>query len=617
MKRTRLPRQPWAFVAALVLLTAFLGACGEEDKDEGTSSSGTDCVSNEQFFLKEVWTPIIERQCYVCHNPQGAARDTKMVYEPPGQIGFLETNLDIFQDAASYERDGKSIVLLKPANIVAHDGGLILEDGSVEYQALEDMIRRVEQPVSCGPGNSSQDMFQGLVLATPQQTLRKATLNLAGRLPTDDEAAIVEQAGVQGLDPVLDRLMNEPAFYERLTEIFNDLLLTDKYLGRSNALDLLDGDFYPEARWYDENAGSEDPAFVEAAQTYTNNAVAREPIELINYIVRNNRPFTEVLTADYVVVNPFSAKAYGINDIVWDDRLDPDEWRRGRIPGVPHAGVMTSPMFLNRFPTTDTNRNRHRSRIVYEYFIGTDVLKLAERPIDPTSTTHNPTMNDPQCSVCHAVVDPVAGAFQNWDDRGNYNPPDAWFGDMREPGFGKQSIKGDVRMESLSWLAQRITDDRRFDVAVVHLLYKALVGQEPLRLPNNDNATDYDTELEAYNVQKDLLIQIAREFRANNHNLKTIVKSIVRSPYFRAMGTEADIDGVQAIQWERLGSGRMLTPEMLNRKVKAITGLPWRPRVDDSDYLLDFDEYRILYGGIDSDDVTERITEPNGIMANV
>ncbi|MEO1273398.1 MAG: hypothetical protein AAFX99_35380, partial [Myxococcota bacterium] len=31
----------------------------------------------------------------------------------------------------------------------------------------------------------------------------------------------------------------------------------------------------------------------------------------------------------------------------------------------------------------------------------------------------------------------------------------------------------------------------------------------------------------------------------------------------------------------------------------------------------DFDEYRILYGGIDSDDVTERITEPNGIMANV
>jgi len=214
-------------------------------------------------------------------------------------------------------------------------------------------------------------------------------------------------------------------------------------------------------------------------------------------------------------------------------------------------------------------------------------------------------------------VDPVAGAFQNWDDRGNYNPPDAWFGDMREPGFGKQSIKGDTRMESLSWLAQRVTTDRRFDVAIVHLMYQALVGQLPLALPNSDDATDYDIELEAYNVQKDLLTQIAQEFRANDHNLKAVIKAIVRSPYYRAIGAEADANEVQAIQWERLGAGRMLTPEMLNRKIRAITNLPWRPRVDDTDYLLDLDEYKILYGGIDSDDVTERITEPNGIMSNV
>ena len=38
--------------------------------------------------------------------------------------------------------------------------------------------------------------------------------------------------------------------------------------------------------------------------------VAREPLELIAYVVMNDRPYTEVLTADYTMVNAFSDLAY-------------------------------------------------------------------------------------------------------------------------------------------------------------------------------------------------------------------------------------------------------------------------------------------------------------------
>ena len=69
----------------------------------------------------------------------------------------------------------------------------------------------------------------------------------------------------------------------------------------------------------------------------------------------------------------------------------------------------------------------------------------------------------------------------------------------------------------------------------------------------------------------------------------------------------------------------------LKRNVAPGSGTPWflarllgyakakrlYTYLDQPDYLLNSNEYKILYGGIDSDDVTERITDPNGIMANI
>jgi hypothetical protein len=63
------------------------------------------------------------------------------------------------------------------------------------------------------------------------------------------------------------------------------------------------------------------------------------------------------------------------------------------------------------------------------------------------------------------------------------------------------------------------------------------------------------------------------------------------------------------------GTSRLLTPEHLSRKIEATTGIRWRQRPDRTDYLLD--QYRIFYGGIDSDLVTQRVTEPNGVMASL
>ena len=39
-----------------------------------------------------------------------------------------------------------------------------------------------------------------------------------------------------------------------------------------------------------------------------------EPMKLVEHIVRNDRPFTDIVTADYIMVTPYSARGYGVFD---------------------------------------------------------------------------------------------------------------------------------------------------------------------------------------------------------------------------------------------------------------------------------------------------------------
>jgi hypothetical protein len=282
-------------------------------------------------------------------------------------------------------------------------------------------------------------------------------------------------------------------------------------------------------------------------------------------------------------------------------------------------------MWLNRFPSTPTNRNRHRARMVYKFFLGTDVLRLGERPIDPTSIkTVNPTMNNPNCTVCHTVIDPVAGALQNFqaNDIGDYQPLidtdlGTWYPDMRLPGFGETQMPEGQEATSEQWLAQQLVADERFSRAAVNIVWKGVMGSEPLTEPFDAAQPGYAEALKAFEVQDRLLKGIAKKFADSNYNLKVVFKEIIKTDYFRAKNVVGEIEESRALEIEKLGTAHFLTPEQLNRKIEAVTGYPWRGQPDQQDLLLDGNWYRIFYGGIDSDSIVTRISEPNGIMSNI
>ena len=246
--------------------------------------------------------------------------------------------------------------------------------------------------------------------------------------------------------------MTGPQFHEFLIRAGNDRLLTDRedfgIVDRVNFVEFTrekyrrrraaheSGDDYEYWRWYNR----------------VQHGARRAPLELIAHVVENDLPYTEILTADYIMANPPAVAAYGAPTHHFEDPTDFDEFRPSSIdayyregeifeveydpvieadliidPGTlstayPHAGILNATMFLRRYPTTATNRNRARSRWTYYHFLGLDIEKSASRTTDPDALadTNNPTMFNPACTVCHRVMDPVAGAFQNYGDEGFY-----------------------------------------------------------------------------------------------------------------------------------------------------------------------------------------------------
>ena len=150
---------------------------------------------------------------------------------------------------------------------------------------------------------------------------------------------------------------------------------------------------------------------------------------------------------------------------------------------------------------------------------------------------------------------------------------------------------------------------------MVRILTKGLTGKEPLRAPGEDAP---QTEIDAYIAERTLLNNIQSSFINDNYNLKTLTREILMSPYWRADGL---IPEANLLAHATTGSQQLLNPEQLNRKIDAMLGFEWRGTMDN--YYREIEKYwasrlgykfHQIYGGIDSDTVTTRLTSPNGLM---
>jgi hypothetical protein len=631
------------FMAAstVALAAATVGMVGSGCNSDG-GVAGVECESVRDYYAFNVHEVVMSK-CFACHNLQGIASETDFVLKGPNDPGFIENNVAVIKTVSSFERDGESQWLLKPTQAIPHEGGAVVDQNSDEYKRLLGMVVRLKNDEVCESG--ADGTFTGVEMMDAPHTLRKASIMLAGRLPSADEISRVEAGGFAALEEVLDEMMTEEAFLDFVKTGYGDIFQTDFYI-QNNGLDLLE-DVYADPFWF-ENAEKGllqqyNLASTDELARFTNIGIAREPLELVSYIVKNNLPFTEIITADYSVFTPFSSRSFGAEMIEEFAGNDPFEYKPGRYPSYttstgeeapfPHAGVLTNPMFLARWPTTATNRNRARARIFLKFFLGFDILKTAEQPVDQTAVTVlNPQRDDPACSVCHTVIDPIAGTFQAFHFYGDgtdgvdsqteaWLPEPDWYAEMWPPGFGGADLPAPQNSYGLQWLASQAVKDDKFALGAVYNAYLGLTGKEPLIAPEDFSDPLYDSQFRAFLAQANTFRGVAEKFKEADYNFKVVVRELVMSPYFRAMNS-VKLSEQEAVALSDVGMGRLLTPKQLHKKVLAVLGIPWgstnNPNLTHTPRdPAESGQYQLYYGGVDFSDVTTRITEPNGLMAAV
>src|SRR5213078_1421307 len=140
-------------------------------------------------------------------------------------------------------------------------------------------------------------------------------------------------------------------------------------------------------------------------------------------------------------------------------------------------------------------------------FLGVDVMALAPRVTDAAGVAKKfsvPTLQAPDCVVCHRTIDPVAGLFQDYfNEEGHYGPrKEGWFTDMFGPGREGVSLPSEQKWRSLQWLGQETAKDPRFAVAMVEHVYYFLFGRKVLQAPQDIEDPLFTPKRRAYQAQR-------------------------------------------------------------------------------------------------------------------
>ena len=164
-------------------------------------------------------------------------------------------------------------------------------------------------------------------------------------------------------------------------------------------------------------------------------AFGRETTLVFDAILRENRSILELLTADFTFVNERLAIHYGLPNIKGD------HFRRVAVTDPNRRGLFGQGSFLTATSYADRTSVVLRGKWILQNLLGVpppppppNVPALGERKAGGKDLTLRERMNNhranPVCASCHAMIDPLGFALENfdatgaWRDLESYKPVD-------------------------------------------------------------------------------------------------------------------------------------------------------------------------------------------------
>ncbi|HHO51724.1 MAG TPA: DUF1592 domain-containing protein [Deltaproteobacteria bacterium] len=414
--------------------------------------------------------------------------------------------------------------------------------------------------VGCGTQEIPPGELHGALLS-PTERLIRISITLRGRLPSATELEAVRE-DPSSLSAQVDAYLASEDFGAVIRDMHAELLLTRTDIG----------DPLPLYGPLDQMTTDEVYA-----------GISEEPLRLVEHVVVHDRPYTEVLTADYMLANPALAVIYGLEH----DPAGP-EWQVSHYEdGRPHAGLLTSSELLRRHESAGSNFHRGRanffsSALLCEAFDTREILVDGGIDLTDEEAVAHAVQQDPNCIGCHQPMDPLAATFFGfkqllrgqtirrsyaagcrWDPRVEASPELEQYSlgdncyplrlynagnelDWVELGLRAPAYFGRP-VEDLPGLARAMADDPRFAQCTARRFYS------------------YFAQIGRDDVPLELASELQEIFVSSGFDAKELTRAIVTSDAFLAREPLAQGDAPILL----------VRPESYARIIEDLTGFSW------------------------------------------
>ena len=252
-------------------------------------------------------------------------------------------------------------------------------------------------------------------------------------------------------------------------------------------------------------------------------AMRRETELFFADIVRNDRSFFDLFTADYTFVNERLARHYGM------PRVSGAAFRRVKYPDGSRRGLLGHGSVLVQTSLANRTSPVLRGKWVMQVLIGMappppppDVPGLDEtsdaRNGKPLTTRQRMEIHrkNPTCNACHQYMDPIGLSLDNFDVTGRWR--------YRENGT-------DLDTHGTMYDGTPVTN-------LVDLNTALLSRPIPLVRSFTENLMAYATGRRVEDYDQPTIRAIAREAEANGYRMSSFISAIIRSPAFRSKRAE-------------------------------------------------------------------------------
>ncbi len=252
-------------------------------------------------------------------------------------------------------------------------------------------------------------------------------------------------------------------------------------------------------------------------------AMKKETELFFTTIMRENRPLTDFLEADFTFLNGPLARHYGV------DGPQGDAFERVRLDAtVPRGGILTQASVLTLTSNPTRTSPVLRGKWILEQILGTpppppppDVPELESDQEGALRGSLRERMEQhrlkPECATCHEKMDPIGFAFEHFNAVGQWREVDGGF-----PIDASGELPDGTRFDGARELVRQLKTRDTFVLCVIEKMLTFALGRG----------------LEYYD--KCTIDTIHQDLRDHNLAFQTLVESIVLSESFQQRQLEGE-----------------------------------------------------------------------------